>query len=45
MRDVEPAAIFILPFRYFDRNRDKIKAATLDGELPTHQSIDSGAIR
>lgn len=38
----EPRAVGLLPFSYLDRNRDKIQAASLDGKLPTYDSIYSG---
>lgn len=39
----EPTAIGLLPFSYLDRNRDKIQAATLDGKLPTYETIYDGS--
>ena len=38
----EPAAIGVLPFSYLDRNRDKIQAAALDGQLPSYETIYDG---
>jgi phosphate transport system substrate-binding protein len=39
---MEPHAVGILPFSYFDQNRDKIQAATIDGKEATYDQIFSG---
>jgi phosphate transport system substrate-binding protein len=37
--EAEPTAVGILPFGYVERNRDKIRAASFDGKMPSYQSI------
>lgn len=39
---MEPHAVGILPFSYFDQNSDKIHAATFDGQDATYDNIFSG---
>ena len=39
----EPGALGILPFSFLDRNRDKIKAASFDGKLPSYGAIYDGS--
>ena len=41
--EAEPAALGILPFGYFERNRDKIRLASFDGKVPSYQSIYDGS--
>jgi phosphate transport system substrate-binding protein len=38
----ESEAVGLLPFSYLDRNRDKVQAASLDGQLPTYDAIYDG---
>ena len=40
---MEPRALAILPFGYFDRNAESLQAATLDGRPASFDSILSGA--
>ena len=40
--EAEPAAVGILPFGYLDRNRDKIRAASFEGRMPSYDSIYDG---
>lgn len=40
--EAEPTAVGILPFGYLDRNRDKIRAASFEGKLPSYQGIYDG---
>ncbi len=35
----EPRAVGILPFSYLDQNGDKIKAASLEGQVPSYDNI------
>lgn len=39
---MEPHAVGILPFSYFDQNSDKVRAATFDGQEATYDNIFSG---
>jgi phosphate transport system substrate-binding protein len=39
---MEPHAVGILPFSYFDQNTDKIRAATIDGQEASYDTIFSG---
>jgi len=39
----EPRSIGILPFGYVDQNRDKVQAATLEGQVPSYDSIYDGS--
>ncbi|PKU24838.1 substrate-binding domain-containing protein [Telmatospirillum siberiense] len=39
---MEPHAVGILPFSYFDQNTDKIQAASFDGQEATYDNIFSG---
>ncbi len=41
--EAEPTALGILPFGYLDRNRDKIRAASYEGILPSYQAIYDGS--
>ena len=41
--EAEPAALGILPFGYLDRNRDKIRAASFEGRLPSYDAIYDGS--
>lgn len=41
--EAEPKAVGILPFGYLDRNRDKIRAASFEGALPSYQAIYDGS--
>ena len=41
--EAEPAAVGILPFGYLDRNRDKIRAASFEGRIPSYDSIYDGS--
>ena len=38
----DPQALGILPFSYLDQNGDKVKAASLDGQIPGYDAIYSG---
>jgi len=40
--EAEPAALGILPFGYLERNRDKIRAASFEGIMPSYQTIYDG---
>jgi phosphate transport system substrate-binding protein len=39
----DPEAIAILGFNFLQRNLDRIKAASIDGVVPTFESIETGA--
>ena len=41
--EAEPKALGILPFSYLDRNRDKVRAATLDGKAISYETIYDGS--
>jgi len=41
--EAEPGALGILPFSYLDRNRDKIRAASFDGKMPSYGGIYDGS--
>ncbi|MDD5033228.1 MAG: substrate-binding domain-containing protein [Methylococcaceae bacterium] len=40
--EANPNAVGIFGYSYLDQNKDKIKAATVDGEEPTYETISSG---
>jgi phosphate transport system substrate-binding protein len=41
--EAEPSALGILPFGYLERNRDKIRAASFEGIMPSYQTIYDGS--